>query len=104
MTKASVDFKKAAAGDNEVDKGTTKTRAAKSAAVKPTVYVPQNPKGVKRGFVKMFVDSVVKRGSANADDLVKEFTGRQFANKKISKERVIRYISWCVAHGVLRAK
>jgi len=100
----SVDVKKGTAGDKELENGDTKTRAVKSAVVKSTVYVPKNPKNVKRGFVKMFVDFVVKRGTASADDLVKEFAGRQVANKKISKERVLRYISWCVAHGVLKTK
>ena len=96
-TKVSGDFKKAAAGDKEPTDGKTGT-------VKPVVYRPSNPKVVKRGFVKMFVDFIVKRGSATTDDLVNEFVGRQVANKKITKERVIRYLSWCIAHDVLKAK
>ena len=60
----SVNFKKAAAGDKETTNG-------KTVAVKPVVYMPSNPKAVKRGFLKMFVDFVVKRGSASAEDLVK---------------------------------
>ena len=95
--KTSVDFKKAAAGDKE-------PADRKTGPVKPVLYIPSNPKAVKRGFVKMFVDFVVKRGSASADDLVKEFVGRQVANKKITKERVLRYISWCIAHDVLKVK
>ncbi len=95
--KTSVDFKKAAAGDKEPIDG-------KTGPIKLAVCIPSNPKAVKRGFVKMFVDFVMKRGSATTDDLVKEFVGRQVANKKITKERVLRYISWCIAHDVLKVK
>jgi hypothetical protein len=52
----------------------------------------------------MFVDFVVKRGSATTDDLATEFAGRQVEGKKITKQRVLRYARWCVNKGILKAK
>jgi hypothetical protein len=95
-----VDVKKAAAGDKSEPNG----KAEKTKAVKIQMLTPANTKLVKRGFVKMFVDVVVKRGSVTTDDLAAEFAGRQVEGKKITKQRVLRYAHWCVNKGVLKAK
>jgi hypothetical protein len=97
-----VDVKKAAAGDKAEPNGNG--RAEKAKAVKIQALAPANIKLVKRGFVKMFVDFVVKRGSVTTDDLAAEFAGRQVEGKKITKQRVLRYAHWCVNKGVLKAK
>ena len=97
-----VDVKKAAAGDKPEPNGTGKSKKAKD--VKIQTLTPANTKLVKRGFVKMFVDFVVKRGSVTTDDLAAEFAGRQVEGKKITKQRVLRYAHWCVNKGVLKAK
>ena len=96
------DFKKAAAGDKSEPNGNGKTEKTK--VVKLQTLTPANTKLVKRGFVKMFVDFVVKRGSVTTDDLAAEFAGRQVEGKKITKQRVLRYAHWCVNKGVLKAK
>jgi hypothetical protein len=95
-----VDVKKAAAGDKPEPNG--KSENAKD--VKIQTLTPANTKLVKRGFVKMFVDFVVKRGSVTTDDLAAEFAGRQVEGNKITKQRVLRYAHWCVNRGVLKAK
>jgi hypothetical protein len=97
-----VDVKKAAAGDKSEPNGNGKSEKAKD--VKIQTFTPANTKLVKRGFVKMFVDFVVKRGSATTDDLAAEFAGRQVEGKKITEQRVLRYAHWCVNKGVLKAK
>jgi hypothetical protein len=97
-----VDVKKAAAGDKSEPSGNGKVE--KSKVVKIQTFTPANAKLVKRGFVRMFVDFVVKRGSATTDDLATEFAGRQVEGKKITKQRVLRYAHWCVNKGVLKAK
>jgi hypothetical protein len=97
-----VDVKKAAAGDKAEPNGNGKVEKAK--AVKIQTLTPADTKLVKRGFVKMFVDFVVKRGSVTTDDLAEEFAGRQVEGKKITKQRVLRYAHWCVNKGVLKAK
>ena len=97
-----VDVKKAAAGDKAEPNGNAKVGKAK--VVKTQTLAPANTKLVKRGFVKMFVDFVVKRGSVTTDDLAAEFAGRQVEGKKITKQRVLRYAHWCVNKGVLKAK
>ena len=96
------DFKKAAAGDKPEPNGNGK--ATKAPVVKIQTLTPADTKRVKRGFVKMFVDFVVKRGSATTDDLAAEFVGRQVDGKKITKQRVLRYAHWCVQNEVLKAK
>ena len=96
-----VDVKKAAAGDKSETNGNGKSEKPKAAI---RTFTPANTKLVKRGFVKMFVDFVVKRGSATTDDLATEFAGRQVEGKKITKQRVLRYAHWCVNKGVLKAK
>ena len=97
-----VDVKKAAAGDRQETNG--KGKAENIKAVKIQTLTPANTKLVKRGFVKMFVDFVVKRGSVTTDDLAAEFAGRQVEGKKITKQRVLRYAHWCVNKGGLKAK
>ncbi len=96
------DFKKAAAGDKPEPNGNGK--AAKGAVAKIQTLTPADTKLVKRGFVKMFADFVVKRGSATTDELASEFVGRQVEGKKITRQRVLRYTQWCVKNGVLKAK
>jgi hypothetical protein len=97
-----VDVKKAAAGDKPEPNGNGK--AVKSSVSKVQTLTPADTKLVKRGFVKMFVDFVVKRGSVTTEDLAAEFAGRQVEGKKITKQRVLRYAYWCVNKGVLKAK
>ena len=96
-----VDVKKAAAGDKSEPNGNGKAQKAK--VVKLQTLTPANTKLVKRGFVKMFVDFVVKRGSVTTDDLAAEFAGRQVEGKKITKQRVLRYAHWCVNKGSVPA-
>ena len=96
-----VDVKKAAAGDKAEPNGNGKVEKSK---VVIQTFTPANTKLVKRGFVKMFVDFVVKRGAATTDDLATEFAGRQVEGKKITRQRVLRYAHWCVNKGVLKAK
>jgi len=96
-----VDVKKAAAGDRAESNGNGKAEKAKVAKIQ--TLTPANTKLVKRGFVKMFVDFVVKRGSATTDDLATEFAGRQVEGKKITKQRVLRYAHWCVNKGSVPA-
>jgi len=106
MTKAkngkAVDGKKAAAGDKPEPSSNGKTEKTKF--VKIQTLAPANTKLVKRGFVKMFVDFVVKSGSVTTEGLAAEFAGRQVEGRKITKQRVLRYAHWCVNKGVLKAK
>src|SRR5271170_6489037 len=97
-----VDVKEAAAGEKPEPNGNGK--AEKTKAVKIQTLTPANTKLVKRGFIKMFVDFVVKRGSVTNDVLAAEFAGRQVEGKKITKQRVLRYAHWCVNKGVLKAR
>jgi hypothetical protein len=97
-----VDVKKAAVSDKPESNGNRKSQKAKD--VKIQTLTPANTKLMKRGFVNMFVDFVVKRGSVTTDVLAAEFAGRQVEGKKITRQRVLRYAHWCVNKGVLKAK
>jgi hypothetical protein len=57
---------------------------------------------IKCGFIKHFVDFIAKKGRVTVAKLQKEFTGRQFNNKKVTNERVVRYAYWGVAQGILK--
>jgi hypothetical protein len=57
---------------------------------------------VKRGFLLEFVKFVKAKGTVDAAMLIAEFSGRQIDGKKITVERVHRYISYCRNHGILK--
>jgi hypothetical protein len=99
------DFKKAAAGDKEDSKnGTGKPKKAETKKDAPAVYVAADTKKVKRGFVLQFVNFVARKGSATADDLITEFAGRSVNGKKVTQERIRRYLTWCSVNDVLKKK
>lgn len=54
---------------------------------------------VKRGFLLEFVQFVEKKGTVDAETLVKEFNGRQIDGHKIDAARVNRYIRYCRNNG-----
>jgi hypothetical protein len=54
---------------------------------------------VKRGFLLEFCDFTRKKGTVDAEMLVKEFSGRQIDGHKIDAARVARYIRYCVNNG-----
>ncbi len=79
------DTKKAAANDKE-----TKVEERFSLGTITTV---------KRGFLLEFVKFVEKKGTVDAETLVKEFNGRQIDGRKVDAARVHRYIRYCVNNG-----
>ena len=55
-------------------------------------YVIGSIDTVKRGFLKEFCDFTKKKGTVDAETLVKEFSGRQIDGHKVDAARVARYI------------
>jgi hypothetical protein len=99
MKKATTDAKKAAANDRENgnDKATKAVKGSKTAADEK--YSIGSIETVKRGFLKEFCDFTKKKGTVDAETLVKEFNGRQIDGHKVDAARVARYIRYCVNNG-----
>lgn len=55
-----------------------------------------------RGFLGAFVAFVNKKGTVDTPALVAEFSGRQFDGRKVTPDRVRRYVVYCMAHGILK--
>ena len=98
MKKQPVDAKKAAANDKEngSEKPTNATKRTKPADDKFVIGVTDT---VRRGFLKEFCDFTRKKGTVDAETLVKEFSGRQIDGHKIDAARVHRYIRYAVNNG-----
>src|ERR1035441_3147567 len=66
-------------------------------------YTIGSTETVKRGFLLEFLKFFVKaKGTVDAAMLVKEFSGRQIDGKKITAERIHRYIAYSRNHGLIK--
>jgi hypothetical protein len=103
--KAATDGKKAAANDKP-ENGTAEkaklTTSFRTVPPEPERYTIGSTETVKRGFLKEFCDFTKKKGTVDAAMLIAEFSGRQIDGKKITVDRVHRYISYCRNHGILK--
>ena len=57
---------------------------------------------VKRGFLLEFVTFVKAKGMVDAAMLISEFNGLQFDGRKVTVERIHRYIAYGRNHGILK--
>jgi hypothetical protein len=105
------DAKKAAANDkpDTEAKKADAPRAAKAPKAKKSSkpaedakYMIGSTETVKRGFLLEFVKFVRAKGTVDAPMLVKEFSGRQIEGKKITAERIHRYIAYSRNHGLIK--
>jgi hypothetical protein len=96
------DAKRAAANDRP-ENGKTDKAPKKAKPTEPdTKFTLGSIETVKRGFLLEFVKFCKAKGTVDAAMLIAEFSGRQIDNKKITVERVHRYISYCRNHGILK--
>ena len=99
------DAKRAAANDKPENGKTEKAKAATSLRTvppEPERYTIGSTETVRRGFLKEFCDFTKKKGTVDAMMLIAEFNGRQFDGRKVTTDRVHRYISYCRNHGILK--
>jgi hypothetical protein len=105
------DAKRAAANDKpEAEaKKADAPRAAKAPKAKKSSkpaedakYTIGSTETVKRGFLLEFVKFVKAKGTVDAAMLVKEFSGRQIDGKKITGERIHRYVAYSRNHGIIK--
>jgi hypothetical protein len=91
------DAKNAAANDKENGKGKRPAKAPKPA--EDVKYTIGSTETVRRGFLLEFCDFTRKKGTVDAETLVKEFSGRQIDGHKVDAARIARYIRYCVNNG-----
>ena len=100
------DAKRAAANDKENGNGKTEkakvTTSLRTVPPEPERYTIGSTETVKRGFLLEFVKFAKAKGTVDAMMLIAEFNGRQFDGRKVTVERVHRYISYCRNHGILK--
>jgi hypothetical protein len=98
------DAKRAAANDKPENGKAEKAPKKTSKPTEPDAkFTLGSTDTVKRGFLLEFVKFCKAKGTVDAAMLIAEFSGRQIDNKKITVERVHRYISYCRNHGILKA-
>ena len=100
MKKQPVDAKKAAANDKENGNGKKVSKRTKPAADEK--YTIGSTETVRRGFLLAMVEFCKAKGTVDHAALVKEFSGRQFENRKVDSARITRYLSYCRNHGILK--
>jgi hypothetical protein len=92
--KQTTDVKQRAANDKPEPSTSKRTKPAAD-----DKYTIGNTDTVKRGFLLEFCDFTRKKGTVDAETLVKEFSGRQIDGHKVDAARVARYIRYCVNNG-----
>ena len=55
-----------------------------------------------RGFLGAVVAFVEKKGTVDTPALIAQFSGRQFDGKKVTADRVRRYVAYCKAHDIFK--
>ena len=96
------DAKRAAANDKSENKKAAKAKKSSKPA-EDAKYTIGSTETVKRGFLLEFLKFFVKaKGTVDAAMLVKEFSGRQIDGKKITAERIHRYIAYSKNHGLIK--
>jgi hypothetical protein len=96
------DAKRAAANDKPENGKAEKAKVTTSLRIvppEPERYTIGSTDTVRRGFLLEFCEFTRKKGTVDAETLVKEFAGRQIDGHKIDAARVRRYIRYCVNNG-----
>jgi hypothetical protein len=55
-----------------------------------------------RGFLGEFVAFANKKDSVTTAQLIAAFHGRQIAGRRVTPQRVKRYISYCLSHDIFK--
>jgi len=101
--KSAMDAKQRAANDRPDNKGRT-GKAQKRATDKDEAakFIVGSAETVRRGFLLEFVNFVKTKGTVDAAMLISEFNGRQFDGRKVTVERIHRYIAYSRNHGIIK--
>ncbi|HEY3974116.1 MAG TPA: hypothetical protein VGM18_14005 [Candidatus Sulfotelmatobacter sp.] len=97
------DAKRAAANDKAENGKAEKAKKVSKPTEPDAKFTLGSIDTVKRGFLLEFVKFVKAKGTVDAAMLIAEFNGRQFDGRKVTSDRVHRYISYCRNHGIFKA-
>ena len=100
---SATDAKRAAANDKPENGKTEKGKKVSKPTEPDAKFTLGSTDTVKRGFLLEFVKFVKAKGTVDAAMLIAEFNGRQFDGRKVTTDRVHRYISYCRNHGIFKA-
>lgn len=98
--RSSTDVKQRAANDNPNDHG--RVKKAPKAPKPEEKFTLGSIETVKRGFLLEFVKFVKAKGTVDVAMVVAEFNGRQFDGRKVTVERIHRYIAYSRNHGIIK--
>jgi hypothetical protein len=97
------DAKRAAANDKSENKKAAKAKKSSKPAEDAKYTIGSTEIVKRRGFLLEFLKFFVKaEGTVDTAMLVKEFSGRQIDGKKITAERIHRYIAYSRNHGLIK--
>ena len=96
------DAKRAAANDKSENKKAAKAKKSSKPAEDAKYVIGSTEIVKRRGFLLEFLKVVKAKGTVDAAMLVKEFSGRQIDGKKITAERIHRYIAYSRNHGLIK--
>jgi hypothetical protein len=98
--KGTADVKQRAANDKT--NGSSNPKKVSKAPKSEEKFTLGSIDTVKRGFLLELVKFAKAKGTVDAAMLITEFNGRQFDGRKVTVERVHRYIAYCRNHGILK--
>lgn len=98
--KSTADVKQRAANDRP--NGNGKHKKAPRAPKPKEKFTLGAIETVRRGFLLEFVKFVKAKGTVDTAMLVAEFNGRQFDGRKVTVERINRYIAYSRNHGIIK--
>ena len=100
--KDTTDGKRAAANDR-TEKGMAEKAKKGSKGTEPDAkFTLGSIETVRRGFLLEFVKFIQAKVTVDAAMLVTEFNGRQFDGRKVTVERIHRYIAYARNHGIIK--
>lgn len=100
---STTDAKRAAANDKPENGKTEKAKKVSKPTEPDAKFTLGSTDTVKRGFLLEFVKFAKAKGTVDAAMLIAEFNGRQFDGRKVTTDRVLRYISYCRNNGIFKA-
>jgi hypothetical protein len=96
------DVKQRAANDKPENGKAAKTKKSSKPAEDAKYTIGSTEIGKRRGFLLEFLKVVKAKGTIDAAMLVKEFSGRQIEGKKITADRIHRYVAYSRNHGLIK--
>lgn len=95
------DAKRAAANDRP-ENGKAEKAKKSSKPGEDAKYTIGSTETVKRGFLLEFAKFVKAKVTVDAAMLIAEFSGRQVDGRKVTVDRIHRYVAYAKNHGIIK--